>query len=68
MDRDLQTKDANDRIDQSIATFLSLLSRHFLKEAAAKILEFLIRQYRCNGMAVIFCTAAITLESSSINP
>lgn len=44
--RELQTKDVNARLDESINIFLSLLSPHFLLKPSHKVLEYLIRRYR----------------------
>lgn len=44
--RELQTKEVNKRLDESIETFLHLLSPFFLKKSAHKVLEYLIRRYR----------------------
>lgn len=46
LERNHQNKEAMEKMDQSLASLLTLLSRHFLKDAATKVLEFLIRQYR----------------------
>ena len=46
VEREQQTKAANEKADASIASFLTLLSAHFMSEAATQVLEFLIRQYR----------------------
>eukprot|EP00752_Nemacystus_decipiens_P002133 g2034.t1 len=56
--RDLQTKEANDRIDQSISAFLALLSPHFSSREAHFCLEYLIRHYKVyqyNVDAVVEC-------------
>ena len=37
---------SNDKLDQSIAAFLRLLSPHFLLGAAHKVLEYFIRRYQ----------------------
>ena len=46
MSRELQTKEANARLDESINTFLSLLAPFFLEKHTHKVLEYLIRRYR----------------------
>ena len=46
VEREQQTRAANEKTDASLAAFLTLLSPHFMREAATKVLEFLIRQYR----------------------
>lgn len=56
--RDLQTKESNDRIDQSISAFLALLSPHFSSREAHFCLEYLIRHYKVyqyNVDAVVEC-------------
>ncbi len=45
-EREQQTRAANEKTDASVASFLTLLSAHFMSEAATKVLEYLIRQYR----------------------
>ena len=45
--RELQTKEANARLDESVNTFLSLLAPFYLEKATHKVLEYLIRRYRC---------------------
>lgn len=44
--RELQQKETNDRLDESINTVLSLLAPFFLEKHAQKVLEYLIRRYR----------------------
>ncbi|CAM9333066.1 unnamed protein product, partial [Phaeothamnion confervicola] len=44
--RELQTQEVNARIDQSIATFLTLLAPHFLLRPAHLTLEYLVRHYK----------------------
>ena len=46
LERDQQNRAANEKLEQSLASFLALLSPHFMSEAATQVLEFLIRQYR----------------------
>eukprot|EP01114_Cavostelium_apophysatum_P019937 TRINITY_DN6557_c0_g1_i2.p1 TRINITY_DN6557_c0_g1~~TRINITY_DN6557_c0_g1_i2.p1 ORF type:complete len:2043 (+),score=611.24 TRINITY_DN6557_c0_g1_i2:150-6278(+) len=46
IDRDVRTKDWNQKLDQSISEFLRLLSPFFLLRPAHKILEYFIRRYR----------------------
>ena len=46
LDTDQQTRAANETIRQSIERLLTMLSPYFMREAATKVLEFLIRQYR----------------------
>ena len=41
-----ETNVANETICQSVDSLLTLLSPYFMRDAATKILEFLIRQYR----------------------
>lgn len=45
LSRELQTKEANERLDESINTFLALLAPYFLEKHAHKVLEYLIRRY-----------------------
>ncbi|CAM9545090.1 unnamed protein product [Scytosiphon promiscuus] len=56
--RDLQTKEANERIDKSVEAFLALLSPHFCSREAHFCLEYLIRHYKVyqyNVDAVVEC-------------
>lgn len=56
--RDLQTKEANERIDKSVEAFLALLSPHFCSREAHFCLEYLIRHYKVykhNVNAVVEC-------------
>ena len=46
LDTDQQTRAANETIRQSIERLLTMLSPYFMRDAATKVLEFLIRQYR----------------------
>ena len=46
MDIDQQTTTANETVRQSIERLLTLLSPYFMRDAATKVLEYLIRQYR----------------------
>ncbi|KAJ3161658.1 HEAT repeat-containing protein 1 [Geranomyces michiganensis] len=48
LDRTLQTKEDNAKLDQSIARFLRLLSPHFLLQSCFKALEWLLRRFRIN--------------------
>ncbi|CAG8469217.1 12813_t:CDS:10 [Ambispora gerdemannii] len=52
VDRTLQTKEDNERLDKSIGHFLSLLSPYFLIKPAGKALEWLIRRFRINEFNV----------------
>ena len=46
LDTDQQTRAANDTIQQSVERLLTMLSPYFMRDAATRVLEFLIRQYR----------------------
>ena len=46
MDINQETNASNETIRQSIESLLILLSPYFMRDAATRILEFLIRQYR----------------------
>ena len=46
MDIDQQKRAANETVRQSIERLLTLLSPYFMRDAATKVLEYLIRQYR----------------------
>ncbi|KAJ1789442.1 snoRNA-binding rRNA-processing protein utp10, partial [Coemansia sp. RSA 2399] len=46
LDRVLQTKDENRKLDESIRSFLFLLAPHFLTKPAGKAIEWLIRRFR----------------------
>jgi U3 small nucleolar RNA-associated protein 10 len=45
-DRELQTRETNARVDDSLAGFLKLLSPFFLLRSAHKVLEFLVWRFR----------------------
>ncbi|EFJ35196.1 hypothetical protein SELMODRAFT_438493 [Selaginella moellendorffii] len=45
-DRELQTKEFNDKLNQSIASFLQVLSAFVLLPPAHQVLEYLIRRYK----------------------
>ncbi|KAI8638474.1 hypothetical protein BD408DRAFT_373403 [Parasitella parasitica] len=58
IDRVLQTKDENDKLDASINAFLSQLSPYFLLKPSGKVLEYLIRRFRIqdfNVEAILKC-------------
>ncbi|KAJ1887477.1 snoRNA-binding rRNA-processing protein utp10, partial [Kickxella alabastrina] len=46
MDRVLQTKEENEKLDKSIQAFLFLLAPYFLTKPAGKALEWLVRRFR----------------------
>ena len=46
IEREQQTEEQNQRVDQSLERFLSILSPFFLRPAATKILEYLVRRYK----------------------
>ncbi|KAJ2522320.1 snoRNA-binding rRNA-processing protein utp10 [Coemansia sp. RSA 2049] len=46
LDRVLQTKDENKKLDQTIRAFLFQLAPHFLTKPAGKTIEWLIRRFR----------------------
>ena len=46
MDINQETSAANETICQSVESLLTLLSPYFMRDAATRVLEFLIRQYR----------------------
>ena len=46
MDINQETSAANETICQSVESLLTLLSPYFMRDAAMRVLEFLIRQYR----------------------
>ncbi|KAJ1937376.1 snoRNA-binding rRNA-processing protein utp10, partial [Linderina macrospora] len=46
LDRVLQTKEENKKLDESIRSFLFQLAPHFLTKPAGKALEWLIRRFR----------------------
>ena len=58
-ERELHTREGERaRVDRSVVALLRLLSPHFLRAPAHRVLEFLIRRYRiceCNVDAVIEC-------------
>ncbi|CEP08664.1 hypothetical protein [Parasitella parasitica] len=52
VDRILQTKEENDKLDTSINAFLSQLSPYFLLKPSGKVLEYLIRRFRIQDFNV----------------
>ena len=46
MDINQETSAANETIRQSVESLLTLLSPYFMRDAATRVLEFFIRQYR----------------------
>ncbi|GAA5816136.1 hypothetical protein MFLAVUS_009661 [Mucor flavus] len=52
VDRVLQTKEENEKLDASIDAFLSQLSPYFLLKPSGKVLEYLIRRFRIQDFNV----------------
>ncbi|RUS33557.1 hypothetical protein BC938DRAFT_471117 [Jimgerdemannia flammicorona] len=52
VDRVLQTKEENQKLDESIDAFLHQLSQYFLLKPAGKTLEWLIRRFRIHEMNI----------------
>ncbi|KAL9551329.1 hypothetical protein MBANPS3_004308 [Mucor bainieri] len=52
VDRVLQTKEENEKLDTSINAFLSQLSPYFLLKPSGKVLEYLIRRFRIQDFNV----------------
>ncbi|KAG1122717.1 hypothetical protein G6F42_011219 [Rhizopus arrhizus] len=52
VDRILQTKEENEKLDASINAFLSQLSPYFLLKPSGKVLEYLIRRFRIQDFNV----------------
>ncbi|KND01979.1 uncharacterized protein SPPG_02486, partial [Spizellomyces punctatus DAOM BR117] len=52
LDRTLQTKADNEKLDESINKFLRLLSPYFLLQSTFKALEWLLRRFRINEFNV----------------
>ncbi|RCI06452.1 HEAT repeat-containing protein 1 [Rhizopus stolonifer] len=52
VDRVLQTKEENEKLDASINSFLSQLSPYFLLKPSGKVLEYLIRRFRIQDFNV----------------
>ena len=44
--RELQTKEANARLDESVNTFIALIAPFFMEKHTHYVLEYLIRRYR----------------------
>ncbi|KAJ2004508.1 snoRNA-binding rRNA-processing protein utp10 [Coemansia thaxteri] len=59
MDRVLQTKEENDKLDESIRSFLFLLAPHFLTKPAGKAIEWLVRRFRIQEFNVKDVLAAM---------
>ncbi|TPX64024.1 hypothetical protein SpCBS45565_g06206 [Spizellomyces sp. 'palustris'] len=52
LDRTLQSKTDNEKLDESISKFLRLLSPYFLLQSTFKALEWLLRRFRINEFNV----------------
>ncbi|KAI8359067.1 hypothetical protein EDC96DRAFT_609191 [Choanephora cucurbitarum] len=52
VDRVLQTKEENEKLDASINSFLAQLSPYFLLKPSGKVLEYLIRRFRIHDFNV----------------
>ncbi|KAJ2814961.1 snoRNA-binding rRNA-processing protein utp10, partial [Coemansia sp. 'formosensis'] len=59
MDRVLQTKEENAKLDESIRSFLFQLAPHFLTKPAGKALEWLVRRFRIHEFNARDVLAAI---------
>ncbi|KAJ1733199.1 snoRNA-binding rRNA-processing protein utp10 [Coemansia biformis] len=59
MDRVLQTREENNKLDESIRAFLFQLAPHFLTKPAGKALEWLVRRFRIHEFNVRDILAAI---------
>ncbi|KAJ2747982.1 snoRNA-binding rRNA-processing protein utp10 [Coemansia sp. BCRC 34301] len=59
MDRVLQTKDENAKLDESIRSFLFQLAPHFLTKPAGKAIEWLVRRFRIHEFNARDVLAAI---------
>lgn len=47
LDRELQSRELNDKLNRSIGTFIRVLSNYILLKPAHQVLEYLIRRYKC---------------------
>jgi len=61
--RELQAKEANLRLDESINAFLSLIAPFFLEKHTHKVLEYLIRRYRYAFCPFLACDSSHTSPS-----
>ncbi|KAI9502796.1 hypothetical protein BX070DRAFT_225622 [Coemansia spiralis] len=59
LDRVLQTKEENKKLDESIRSFLFQLAPHFLTKPAGKALEWLVRRFRIQEFNVRDILAAL---------
>ncbi|KAJ2582936.1 snoRNA-binding rRNA-processing protein utp10, partial [Coemansia sp. RSA 1836] len=59
MDRVLQTKEENGKLDESIRSFLFQLAPHFLTKPAGKTIEWLVRRFRIHEFNARDVLAAI---------
>ncbi|KAJ2812763.1 snoRNA-binding rRNA-processing protein utp10, partial [Coemansia furcata] len=59
MDRVLQTKEENGKLDESIRSFLFQLAPHFLTKPAGKAIEWLVRRFRIHEFNARDVLAAI---------
>jgi hypothetical protein len=46
LDRELQSRELNEKLNSSISTFLRILSHYIMLKPAHQILEYLIRRYK----------------------
>lgn len=46
LDREMQSRELNEKLNSSIATFLRILSNYVMLKPAHQILEYLIRRYK----------------------
>jgi U3 small nucleolar RNA-associated protein 10 len=46
LDRELQSRELNEKLNGSISTFLRMLSNYIMLKPAHQILEYLIRRYK----------------------
>lgn len=46
LDRELQSRELNEKLNSSISTFLRILSNYIMLKPAHQILEYLIRRYK----------------------
>lgn len=70
LDRTLQNKEANARLNEEIEQFMGLLSPFLMEAPAGKVMEWLVRRFRCVSCSISlpsyphFCLESTSLTST----
>ena len=68
MDRTLLSADANVQLDKTIAAFLSLLGPYLMEIPTGKVLEWLVRRFRCVYHFMMAVDVHRVYLTSDLNP